>query len=340
MNLLERDNNIFEFLIETLDDLWILSQIIGPEDKLFGTTIRKIKIGGENNYKVVQKLIFVELLIKQVKFENETLRVSGEIQNETEFTPRGANHTLKFGLGDKIKLEKKIVLNYDEKLIKQAIETKKSHNLVVLFDKEDLVVAEFSAFSYKILFEKTGLGSKKYSSEQVNEEEEKYLLIKELLDKDYNNIIFAGPGINKERLQKYIKDKIGIKILTFAYPDVRNQAIPKVIKLISESGILQDSQVAFENKYVGELLLNIDKQEKFAYGEENVVEAINSGSAEVFLISTDLIEKKKDDEKYLEINNLMKLVEQLNGQIVIVNSKNESGRILDGLGGVASILRY
>ena len=36
----------------------------------------------------------------------------------------------------------------------------------------------------------------------------------------------------------------------------------------------------------------------------------------------------------------MRIAEQLNAELVIVDSKNETGRQLDGLGGIASILRY
>lgn len=340
MNLISKEGNIYEFLIETLDDLWILSQFIVPNDKIFGTTERKIKIGSETNYKIVKKIIYVELIANSIKFENEVLRITGPIQNETEFTAIGASHSLKYNLGDKIKIQKLNILKFEEKLIKNAIESKNSHNLLVLFDKDELVLSEFTGISFNVLFYEKGLGSKKYSNEEVNEEEQKYLIIENYLKKNYNNIIFAGPGIYKDKLQKYVQDKIGIKILTFSYPEVSSMAISKLIKKISDGGILGDLQLSQENKYITELLKNINLNSKFAYGEENTINSINEGSIEVLLISTNLIEKKKDEGKYVTLNENMKLVEQLNGNLVIIDSKNETGRILDGLGGIAGILRY
>jgi len=340
MILIDRNNFDFEFLVETLDDLWVLSQVINPQDKLYGTTERKVKIGSETNYKIVKKLIFVELLVRQVKFENEVLRVTGEIQNETEFTAKGASHTLKFGLGDKLKITKKELLKFEDKLINNAINSKKSHNLLVLLDKDTIVVSEFSNFSYKVIFTQSGLGSKKYHITDVNEEEEKLKLIESLLGKDYNNIIFAGIGIYKDKFAKYVKDKLGLKILTFSYPDVRSQVIPKVIKNISESGVLEDSQITYENKFMQEFLANLNKKEKYAYGEDDVKNAINSGSVEVFMITTEFMAEKKEKDEYLETSNLMKLVEQLNGNLVIIDSSRENGTILDGLGGIGAILRY
>ena len=340
MNLIERETNNFEFLIETLDDLWVLSQFIVQNDRLFATTERKVKIGSETNYKVVKKLIFVELLVKQAKFENETLRVTGEIQNETEFTATGASHTLSFSPGDKIKLYKPSILKFEEKLIDNACKSKNSMNLLILLDKDELIASEFSPFSYRILYEQKGLGSKKYQHTEINEEEQKFKIIENSLKKDYSSIILSGPGIYKDKLLKYIKDKTNQKPISFQFADVSATAIPRAIKKINETGILSESQLAHENKYMSKLLENINKKEKHAYSKQNTFESVNAGSCEILLVSTKFIEQSKDENNYEELNSIMKTVEQLQGELVIVDSKNETGKQLDGLGGIAGILRY
>lgn len=340
MNLINKEATNYEFLIETLDDLWVLSQFIVPGDRIFGRAERKVKIGSETNYKVVKKLIFVELKTTNIKFENETLRITGEIQNETEFTAIGASHTLTYSPGDKINLQKLSLLKFEEKMLNNALKSKKALNLLVLLDKDELIAAEFSEFSYRVLFEESGLGSKKYSSEEINEQEQKYKLIEDLLKKDYSKIILSGPGIFKDKLQKYIKDKIGLETISFHWIDVNPQSIQKVIKKINESSVLGESQLSYENSYVTKLLENINLGSKFAYGMENIEDCANSGRIEVLLISTKMINKAKDEGNYVELNNFMKLVEQLNGELTIIESKNEPGKILDGLGGIASILRY
>ncbi|MDA3854799.1 MAG: hypothetical protein PF569_00970 [Candidatus Woesearchaeota archaeon] len=340
MNIISRDNFKFEFLIETLDDLWILSQFIIPLDKVSGKTERKVKIGSETNYKVVKKLIFVELKINTVKFENEQLRLTGIIQNETEFTAVGATHTLSYSLGDKIEIKKTSILKFEEKLIKNAIESKNSHNLLVLLDKDELIASEFSEISFKVLFQEKGLGSKKYNDEQINEEEQKFKLIQDLLKRNYSKIIFAGPSLFKDKLQKYIKDKLGIESLSISFPDVNSNSVQKAIKKINESGVLGDSQLSHENEYISKLLENINKDAKFSYGYDNVLESVSTGSCDVFMITTKLIDKKKEENSYIELNDIMRSVEQINGELVIINSKNEPGKILDGLGGIGAILRY
>lgn len=340
MHLIEKKGLEYELKIDTLDDLWILSQFIVPNDTIFSTTIRKVKIGNENSTKQVQKVIFVELKVKKTNFEHETLKISGEIQNETEFTAIGQSHTLNFNLNDKIKIKKNSLLKYEQKLLKSSLDSKKSFNLLVLLDRDELLTCEFSEFSYRVLFEKKGLGSKKYHLQNINENEEKFKLLEDLFKKDYSNIIFAGPGNYKENLKKYINDKTGLKILSFSYPDISSHIIPKLIKEVSKSGILQESQIGREEEFISKLLENINKDEKSTYGYKNVEEAISQGKIEALLISTKFINKKKEDNEYQDLSNLMNMTEQINGELVIINSKNQPGKILDGITGIAGILRY
>ena len=46
------------------------------------------------------------------------------------------------------------------------------------------------------------------------------------------------------------------------------------------------------------------------------------------------------ENKYKKIEDLMRLVEQTNGRIHIISSDHEGGQKLDGLTGIAALLRY
>lgn len=337
MQVLEQNNLNFELRIESLEDLWILSQFIVPNDRVFATTERKVKIGE----KQIKKVLFIDLNVVKTSFENDILRLNGEILNETEFTSIGQSHSLNFNINDKIKIEKKSLLKFEKQMLDRAVNSKKTKNLLVLLDKDDLIVSEFTDFNFSVLFEKHGLGSKKgYSNLTINEEEEKYKIIEDYLKRDYSNIIFSGPGHFKDKLIKYVQDKINIKILNYSFTDVNTSSVSRVIKGVNNSGILQDSSLTHENEFISKLLENINRGNKFCYGLKNTMQAIDLGSVEVLLISTKLINESRENGSYNELNEMMKLVEQLNGDLIIVNSKNESGKVLDGLGSIAAILRY
>ena len=340
MQILNQENKLYELLIENLDDLWIISQIIEQNDEIFGKAERKVKIGSENNYKITRKLIYVELKITNIKFENEILRITGNILNENEFAPINSLQSLSYKPNDKIEFKKNTILNYHKKLLENSINTKKSKNLLIILDKDELIAVDFSPIKYTFLFKKTGLGSKKYTSENINEEQQKFELIKDLLKKNYSHIIFAGPGFFKEKLAKFTKTKLNLKINTIQFYDVNQTSISKLIKEINKSKIISANQISRENDYTQKLLENINKKQKYCYGLENVTQHINQGSIKTLLITTNFIEKAKQENKYEQINQLLILVEKLNAENIIIDSKNESGYIIDGLSGIAGILRY
>ncbi len=339
MQVLDENRDEFELKIESLDDLWVLSEFISPNDRIFATTSRKVKIGNDKT-KQVTKIIFVDLLVKKVSFDSIILRVSGEIQNETEFTAIGQAQTLNFVINDKIKIKKNNLLDFERKLLERSVNSKNSKYLLVVLDKDELFVAEFNDYNYKVFFHENGLGNKKYIKTEINEDEQKYKLIEDYLKRDYSGIIFAGPGIYKNKLSDYIKSKLNKDIIIFQYPEVNSSSISKIIKEIFKKGILAENEVGRESYFIEELLKNISKGNKYVYGFNNVIDSILSGSIKELLISSRFLEEQKESGNYVELNNYMRQVEKLNGDLVIINSKNDPGKVLDGLGGIAGILRY
>ena len=45
-------------------------------------------------------------------------------------------------------------------------------------------------------------------------------------------------------------------------------------------------------------------------------------------------------DKFEKIDFLMKKVEEMRGKVYLISSEHEGGKKLDGLGGVAGLLRY
>lgn len=339
MEIISNNNLEYELKIISLDDLWVLSEFIQQDDIIFSSTQRKVKIGNDKT-KQVTKIIFIELKVLRTIFENSALRITGEIQNETQYTSIGQSHTLTFNPNDIIKLKKTQLLEFEKKLLENSLKNKLTQNLLIILDKDELIACEFNEYSYRVLFSKTGLGSKKYYSTQVNEYEEKYKLIEDLLKQNFSSIIFAGPSLFKDKLQKYVLDKTGIKAISFFWHDVNSYSIQKLIKELSNSGILIESQLSKESSLISLLLENISKNKKAIYGYEKVETAINMGSVEKLFISNKYFNKQKEEGKYLQINNLIKTAENTNCEFILFNSKNEPGKILDGLGGIAGLLRY
>lgn len=339
MQLIDQQSLYFELKPESLEDLWLLTQIISSDDTIYSSTKRKVALGDDKK-KQVTKIISVDLKVKKIVFESDVLRVSGEILNETQFTTVGQSHTLTFTPGDTIKIQKNQLLNVEKQYLDKSLSTKSSLNLLVLLDKDDLVAVQFSDFSFSVLAKETGLGSKKYKENQINDEEQKFLLLKDLLEKQYSNVILMGPAHFKDTLKEYIKTKMNLNVLSVAWPDTNSSSIEAAISYLGKQGIVESSELKREGEAIATLLYNIEKGQKAIYGLDKTKESVEQGACETLLISTKLIDKKREENTFEEINEVMKLVENLNGSIVIINSKHTPGKQLDGLGGIAGILRY
>jgi protein pelota len=95
-----------------------------------------------------------------------------------------------------------------------------------------------------------------------------------------------------------------------------------------------------ESSVIEEVLLEISKEGKVVYGLKETDNAVYSGAVEMLVVSTKFIEKEIESGKYKEINDMMKTVEKGKGSVKIINSENEPGQKLDGIGGIAGLLRY
>ena len=91
---------------------------------------------------------------------------------------------------------------------------------------------------------------------------------------------------------------------------------------------------------VEKVLTEISLDGKSVYGFKEVKGAVNSGAVEMLIVSDKFIQIKRQENKFTELDKLMRTVENLKGKVHIITSEHEGGKKLDGLGGVAALLRY
>ncbi len=341
MKLINNYNfKVITLFIENYNDLWVLSQILNKDDIVKGETDRKIKIGSEENYKIVRKKFNVTLKILETNIVEETLEIKGIVLNENDYISKGSEYFLRLKYGNKITIEKDF-LDYEKKILKDSL-NKKNESLLILVDNNCLLVSSFSDNNYKVLLNREDLGIKKMFQESQNKDDIdiKFELIKDLVNKNYENVILAGPGFWKNLLQEKIKKELNKSVDILHWNDVSESSIQKVINEINKKGIIKDNKLALESSLINELNLNIAKNKLYSYGEENVLQNSYIGSVDKLLISSNFIDKKKKENKYSEIKDLISIVEKQKGKVYVLNSNYEPGKVLDGLGGIGAILRF
>ena len=333
--------------IENLDDLWYLDQIAEKNDFVKGKTLRKIKIGEETERKqsVVKEPVFLKIQVEKVEFSKSSnaLRISGTVKEGPEDIPLGSYHSFNVEENSIITLIKEKWMRFQlDKLEEAGKEAAKI--LVCVHDREEAYFALMKKYGYELLLSLKGNVAKKADIKQT--ESNFYKEIIEQLteyDKRYHisKIIVASPAFWKEDLMKELNDAdLSKKIILATCSSVGENAINEVLKRPETENALKQDRIAKEYKYVEELLLHIAKNDLACYGLTETSKAADAGAIRTLLITDRFIQSSRVEGKGEEIDHIMKTADNSKGDAVIVSSEHEAGKKLDGLGGIAGILRY
>ena len=116
--------------------------------------------------------------------------------------------------------------------------------------------------------------------------------------------------------------------------------IDEVIKRPEVKEALKRERASEEMHLVEKLLLEISKSGQAVYGMEESDNASSLGAVSELLVTDSLIQKSRNDGFYQKIENIMRKTEEINGSITLISSEHDGGKRLDGLGGIAALLRY
>jgi len=333
--------------IESLDDLWCLSQIIEPGDRVRGKTVRKLKLGDAEQRKSesVKKSVFLEIMVTTVEFHDyaSALRASGTVTEGPEDISHGSHHTFALEPGSIITIIKDSWPGYMlDKLREASREPKKT--MLCILDRDSAVFGLLKQSGFEALLELSGDVERK--AEPAAKAGDFYgEVIKKLSDYleryQLEHIIVASPAFWKEDLFKAVKDDALRKRITLATCSCAGTAaVPEVLARPELAKLLSEQQLAREQQLIDMLLTQIAKNDKVVYGFAESEQAAAAGAVATLLVTDGLIKEKRRTGDFARLDRLMKTVESMRGTVAILTSANGPGRKLDGLGGIAALLRY
>jgi protein pelota len=331
--------------LDNPEDIWYLNQIIDQGDLVKGKTTRKIKIGEGENAKVAKKTLNLMIEAETIDFgsSGDTLRINGKVKVGPEDVPRDSYHTITLEENSEFTLQKIKWLEYQKKKLTEATEKKYNH-LICLLDREEALLALTKNSGYDILTRVKGEVPKKAQKVEIKKDFSQELIrIIEMYAERYklSTIILASPAFYKEDLLKKITNaELKKKIILATCSAVDESSLDEITKSPGVAEALKFSRLRKESLILNELLTEISKDALAVYGWNEVKKAVDVGAISKLLITDEFIKQKKLNENFTELNQLMKNVDSLQGEIHILSSKNEPGKKLDGLSGIAAILRY
>jgi protein pelota len=332
--------------VDNTDDLWYLTQIIEPNDSVSGKTVRKIKIGGEEqrSAKVIKKKVYVAIVVEKLEFSGEALRISGKITEGPEDIPRGVYHTITLEPGTTIRIHKEHWFSYQLGKVKQACREKPTNILICLMDREEAYMARLKTKGYELLAHLKGEVQKKQHEQAISKNF--YAELEKAL-KDYDSrskftrIIIASPSFWKDELMERLKEKeLKDRIILATASSVSTAGLNEVLRRPEVLSALHDERITEEVRMVEELLDEIAKDGKSVYGPDQVKGAVEAGAVKTLLITERYLKDSREDETFNELEELMRMTEQLKGEVHLISTEHEAGKKLHGLGGIAGLLRY
>lgn len=324
---------------ETADDLWLLSTILEPGDRCTSVTTRKILVGESASER---KTMVLTLEVEKASFEGEALRVLGVVREGTDDVPSGEHHSFLVELGTSITIVKQQWGHDQVQRLRQACEAKPVTVLIVVFDREEANIALLRSNGYQLLSHLTGQVERKRMQEKVGADFFDHLAT---TIRDYDerfhpkSIILASPAFWKEGFVPRIPAPLRKKLVLATCSGGHEQAINEVLRRDEIKTALAQDRMVQESRLVEQVLAGIAKGSAVAYGMADVEAAAEAGAVATLLVSDAKLAHARLAKAFAPLDTLMRTVDAAKGEVVIVGS-HEGGKKLDGLGGVAALLRF
>ena len=328
---------------ESLDDLWHLKYIIEAGDLVFSLTKRSVegasdKLRPEKSEKRTMRL---GVLVEGVEFHrfSNRLRIHGIIESGLD---RGSYHTLNIEGGTELSIVKAWRRDQIERIKEALKESNRPRVVIVTIEEGEAVIGilrQFTVEEFSDLRGSLGKGEGNYRGEFFSE------VVKRLsgVGEEADALLIAGPGFTKEDFLDVLKSRmpaIAEKSVLVDTASIGIQGFQEVLRRGVVERITASARLTRETLLMEELLTKISTNGPVAYGWDEVRFAFEVGAIKTLLITDEYLHVKREEESGEEIDRFLRRVEEERGRIVIFSTEFEPGKRLEGLGGVAALLRF
>ncbi|MBI4210500.1 MAG: mRNA surveillance protein pelota [Candidatus Diapherotrites archaeon] len=336
----DRKNNMFEAIPDSFDDLWHLERLIEPGDLVSGISERKIKAENEGD-KAFRQTIFVEVEVEKTIFHDVSrqLRIQGIVTaaSPEELVPLKAHHTIEAEPGRKIIVRKKALRNFHiERLERAKNSDGREKVLLVVMDDEEAELAFLKDTGIEV---KARIRAEREGKRFKGEKRKGNPYFEEIFGKMQGlgggKAVVAGPGFEKQNFEKFLKGKkTGTEIVFESTNSVGTTGLNELIKSGRIDRIIGGFHSAEEAKAVERVLAGIPGG-LAAIGMSEVRQSAESGAAaEIAILETMMTDNRKESMDVLDA------AEKHNTKTRFVDPESEAGKKLEGIGGIAAVLRY
>jgi len=365
---IERDGSgTVTLLPEEPEDMWHAYNLIAPTDLLRASAVRRIVKEGATGSTSSQR-VHMNLLIRVtgIEFDSQAgqLHVSGRIAEENQFVKNGQYHTLDLELQRNFTLEKSegwdsVALD----VVRESVKQDKEGTVPAVVMQEGMANICLITEHQTILKQRveTGVPKKRQgrSSDHDKAMQRFFQVTLETLQRHVDitlqrPLLIASPGFIAAGFQKYIIDeatRTGNKAIlsnksNFVVVHSSSGHLHSLNEVLQSQAVLsklKDTKYAKETRYMDDFMGMLRKDDgKVWYGPGEVEKAVEKGAvgpSGVLLINNSLFRSQEIRVRKRWVT-LVDKVKEGGGEVRILSSDHESGKRLEGLGGIAAILTF
>ena len=357
MQVLYKDlkRGIIKLLPQTLDDIYSLSLLIRPGDVVVAKTTRRIRRSTQDVDRPDEgrrETFSLGVKVEQVEITgfSDSLRVHGIIvEGPEDKIDLYSHHSLSIKMNEPLTIKKEQWSREDLLQIEEAVESSQQAPLIVVgMESDEAVVALVSAHSTRVIGEFRPTVSRKASSPKEHEQETKqfWLELAEYLNQLQKKhkpdaIIVAGPGFWKNNFVQFAVGKFpdlkGI-LLAVAASTGGRVGISEVLSRGVPAKFAEKRRAIIESELINEVMKRLGKGEHtVTYGYDSVSKAVTYGAVEHLLVLDKML---ADLNLRPKLEALLREARALGSKTTIISSFHETGKLVEGLGGIIALLRY
>jgi len=341
MRVLHRDPRTGEIKlrVENADDLWHLSNLVQPGDQVRASTYRREesktdKIRPEKAEKV---RVTLTLRVEKTEFQafSDRLRISGVIVDAPQ--DLGRHHTLNVAVDDALSIIKEWRRHELQRIDEAVAATQKPLVTFLSMDDEEALLAQLRQYGVQELATIRAPGhGKMFDTGDAETSYHEDILGKLRTSQLGEALVLVGPGFARESFLAFLHSRdtaLAAKVQSQGTSQPGMRGIHEALRAGMGTKLFADSRVALETALVEKVLEAIATNRPCAYGRKEVDQAIDAGAVETLLVSDSVV-------RDLAIERMMHAAEEARGKVVLVSPHHEAGAKLEGLGGVAALLRF
>ncbi|KAL8646186.1 MAG: hypothetical protein Q9210_006279 [Variospora velana] len=368
----ERDGSgLVTLFPEEPEDMWYAYNLIRPKDLLRASALRRVvteSATGSTSSTRVHTTLTIRVESLDFDPQSSQLHVSGRIAEETKFTKVGQYHTLDLELQRNFTLTKDGEEAWDSVargIIKEACDPVRSADVWAVVMQEGLANLAVLTGARTVLRQRVELSIPRKRGGRASDHDkglEKFFqttldtLLRQIDLNESKPILLASPGFTASSFQKFIIDtatRTGNKALMAQKANLvvvhsssgHLHALNEILQTPEVTARLKDTQYAREGKLMDEFMTLLRKDDGRAwYGPNEVEKAVEKGAVGrgggVLLISNALFRAQDVAIRRRWVRLVDKVRDVEGGEVRTLSSEHESGKRLDGLGGIAAILTF